>query len=256
MLLIATALSEELATVLNLFGSKSKGRIAGVPVWTGTRGGQTFSALKLGAGPLRSAAVLERVLPVLKASSILVTGYAGALDPGLKQGELVIVEHADSLAEESWDAALTDVKLRAGWPLAGVEELFRAARATGLPARRGTVITSPCIIGVPEQKSILFQKFNAAIVDMETAALAQVASSFHTPLGCARAISDEAEDDFLAAFTYDPHAGTMRRAARLIAAGRLLNRYSQWRERSLAARRALARFLSCYLDRGGTPNFE
>ncbi len=248
MLLIVAALAEELETALSLCASKSKTRIDGVPVWTGTRGNRTFSALKLGAGPVRSAAALERALPVLKAGRVLVTGYAGALDPALKIGELVIVESAHLMSDAPRGAALSDAQLGSGWPLARTDDLFRTAQASGLPARRGTVITSPCVIGAPEQKRVLFHRFHASIVDMETAALARVASSFGVPLSCVRAVTDVAEDDFLAAFVYDPHAGSMRRAARFIAAGHFLDRYGQWRERSHAARQALRRFLSCYLD--------
>ncbi len=249
MLLIATALAEELETMLSLCSSKRKTRIDGVPVWTGTRGNRTFSALKLGVGPVRSAAALERALPALKARGVLVTGYAGALDPALKVGELIVVDHARLMIDAPRGAALGDAQLGPEWPLAGTEDLFGAARTSGLAVRRGTVITSPCVIGAPEQKRILFQKFHATILDMETAALARVASSFGVTLSCVRAVTDVAEDDFLAAFVYDPHAGSMRRAARFIAAGHFLDRYGQWRERSNAARHALRRFFGCYMDR-------
>ena len=39
---------------------------------------------------------------------------------------------------------------------------------------------------------------------METAALAQVAAARDIPMDCVRAVSDEAGDDFLAPFSYDP----------------------------------------------------
>ncbi|MBZ5499245.1 MAG: hypothetical protein LAP85_22835 [Acidobacteriia bacterium] len=249
MLLIATALSEEMETVLKLCTRRTKIRTTGVPLWTGMRAGETLHLLKLGVGPVHSASVLERALAGLQPTRILVTGYAGALDPELKQGELVVVDRADMLSEESRGVPLGQIGLGGGWPLAGAEQLLSRAHAAGLAVRRGATLTSPCIIGTPEHKRVLFQRFHAAIVDMETAALARIASARGIPLSCVRAVSDTADDDFLASLSYSPGSGSLRRAARTLAAGGWLRRYSQWRERSAAARASLSRFLACYLDK-------
>ena len=248
MLLIAAALAEELETALNLCSRRKRARGAGVPLWTGMRGQEMLHFLKLGVGPARSAEMLQRALDCLKPASILIIGYAGALDPVLKQGELVVVERADLLPEEFWDVPAKEIDPGSGWPLACAGELFAAAKAAGLPVRCGTALTSSHIIGAPEQKRVLFQKFHAAVIDMETAALARIAATAAVPLQCVRAVSDEAGDDFLAFLSHNPAAGPWQIAVQGLAAGSWLRRYSQWRERSLAARGSLRRFLAWYLD--------
>jgi len=251
MLLIAAALAEELETALNLCSRRKRARGVGVPLWTGMRGKDMLHFLKLGVGPARSAAVLQRALDCLKPTSILIIGYAGALDPGLKQGELVVVERAHLLPEEFWDVPAKEIGPGVGWPLACSGELCAAAEAAGLPMHRGTALTSSHIIGAPEQKHVLFETFHAAIIDMETAALARIASTTAVPLQCVRAVSDEARDDFLAFLSHNPAAGPWQRAVQTLAAGSWLRLYSQWRERSEAARRSLRRFLAWYLDSSG-----
>lgn len=248
MLLIATALTEELEIVLNLCNRRRKMRGLGISVWEGVRGEKSLHVLKLGAGPARAASALERALAGIKPAHILAIGYAGALDPDLKQGELVAVDEAALLSEKTWGAPLGELELGECWPLASSKELCSMAQAAGLPIRRGGALTSFCIIGAPRHKHLLFQRFQAAIVDMETAALARVAHSAAVPLSCVRAVTDEADDDFLATLTYAPADGSFRRAAKTLAAGGWLRRYSQWRERSLAARQSLSRFLACYLN--------
>jgi adenosylhomocysteine nucleosidase len=248
MLLIAAALAEELQTGLNLCNRRRKIRCGGVPVWTGVRAGAAVRLLKLGVGPARSAATLERALTNFKTTTILAIGYAGALDPDLRLGDLVVVERAHLLAEVQENVPPSEISLGSSWQLAGAEELFALARGAGLTVRRGTALTSASIIGVPEQKRVFFQRFGAAVVDTETAALAGIASTLAIPLSCVRAVSDEAGDDFLSMFAYDPACGPLRRATKMLAAGSWLHRYSQWRERSLAARQSLSRFLTCYLD--------
>lgn len=248
MFLVAAALAEELEPALNLCSRRSKIRRSDVPMWLGARGDASLHLLKLGVGPVRSAGVLRQVLTELKVTGILIIGYAGALDPALRFGDLVVVERADLLAQESWGKPLEEIRLGSGWQLAWTDELVRAAQAAGLPVRRGAALTSPGIMGAPEHKRVLFQKFQAAIVDMETAALACVAAESAVPLGCVRAISDEAGDTLFASLSYDPRGGAVRCAARTLADGHWLRRYRQWRERSLAARQALGKFLACYLD--------
>jgi hypothetical protein len=129
-----------------------------------------------------------------------------------------------------------------------------------LTARQGSAITSWSIIGTPEHKQILFARFGAAIVDMETAVLARVASSMGIPLGCVRAVSDDARDDFLAFLSGDPSAGALRRAVQAAAARGWLRRYRRWRDQSQEARRSLCRVLASYLDRehreGGAPGAQ
>jgi len=248
MLLIATALTEELEIVLNLCSSRTKIRGLGISIWEGVRGKKSLHILKLGAGPKRAASALERALAFMPAERILIIGYAGALDPDLRQGELVAVEQATLLSDKTWGAPLTQLELGESWPLDSSKEICSMAHAAGLPIRCGSALTSFCVIGAPSHKHFLFQRFHTAIVDMETAALARVAHSVAVPMSCVRAVSDEAGDDFLATLTYAPADGSLRRAAKTLAAGGWLRRYSQWRERSLAARQSLSRFLTCYLD--------
>jgi len=248
MLLIAAALAEELDTALNLCSRRKKVPGAGVPLWTAVRGKESLHFLKLGVGPARSADRLQRALARLKPTSILTIGYGGALDPALKQGELVVVERADLLREEFWDDPGQEIHPGPGWPLAGSGELCAAAQAAGLPLRRGTGLTSSHVVGTPEAKQVLFRKFHAAVVDMETAVLARIAAAAAIPLCCVRAVSDEACDDFLAFLSPGPSAGPWQRAVRTLKAGNWLHRYSQWRERSEAARRSLRQFMAWYLD--------
>lgn len=248
MLLIATALAEELETALNLCSRVTKTRIAGIPVWTGVSGKTEIHMVKLGMGPRRSASTLGRAIAALNPERALIAGYAGALDPGLKIGDLIAVKEARLFLEETWGAPLGELGFGAPQLLAGTDQLVATGRSAGVEMHSGTALTMPCVVGAPEHKRMLFERFRAAIVDMETAALAAVADRAGVPLHCVRAISDEADDDFLASFSYHPGLHPLQRAAKTVAAGRWLRRYSDWRERSRSARHNLTRFLASYLE--------
>jgi adenosylhomocysteine nucleosidase len=246
MLMIAAALDEELKLGMELCSGRKKFPRRSVSLWQAGRNGKLFYFLKTGVGPRRSAANLKEALKVVRPSHILMIGYAGALDPHLKLGELVSVKKALEFSLDkdnpSWDQILP-----AGtFELVDWEALVETAKSAGLNMHAGDTLTSRYVLGDPAHKRLLYEKFHAAIVDMETASLARVAASQSVPFSCVRSISDEAEDTFLAPFSFDPSVRAPARAKKLISTG-MVHMYREWKKRTSIAGESLSRFLSCNL---------
>jgi adenosylhomocysteine nucleosidase len=215
-------------------------------MWQANRNDKTISFLKAGVGPRRSAANLEEALKIVEASHMLLIGYAGALDPDLRLGDLVAVSRALAFSLAIDNPTWENVQLDGTFELAHGEALARSANSFGLTAYTGDVLTSPYVLGDPVHKNLLYKKFHASIVDMETAALARVAASREVPLSCIRAISDEARDTFLAPFSHDPSNKIAARAGKLLNKG-MLRTYHEWKANTQIAQKSLTRFLSNYL---------
>ena len=132
--------------------------------------------------------------------------------------------------------------------LTDCDTLAETAKSAGLHACTGDVLTSPYVLGDPVHKRLLYEKFRAAIVDMETAALARVAASRSVPLSCIRVVSDEAADSFLAPFSYDPSTRLSARARKLAGTG-MARIYRKWKTNTSVARESLGRLLEVYLER-------
>lgn len=96
-------------------------------------------------------------------TAILMAGLAGALDPSLKVGDVIVDDCANLLP------------------------------AT-IPFRRGTIHTANQIVATPAQKAELFARTGAAAVDMESDAARQYAQASGVPLIAVRAISDTADE--------------------------------------------------------------
>jgi nucleoside phosphorylase len=246
MLLIAAALEEELKTAMDLCCRQMKIPHRSISLWQAERNEETISFVKAGIGPKRSAARLEEALKTVNASHILVIGYAGALDPDLKVGDLVAVAKALSFSLPEEDPAWENVQLDGTFVLARSETLARSAASLGLKASVGDAMTSSYVLGDPAHKDLLFRRFHASIVDMETAALARVAAARSIPLSCIRVISDEACDTFLAPFSHDPANTMAARAGKLFDKG-MVRTYREWKANTQAAQKSLSRFLSHYL---------
>jgi nucleoside phosphorylase len=246
MLMIAAALEEELETAKSLFPESERIQGEKLKFWQAVRDGRTICFLKTGVGPRRSAERLEEALQIARPAHILVIGYAGALNPALRLGSLVIVEKAKAFSLDSDLSPWEHVRVEGEFKLANGESLLQSAISAGLSASSGDTLTSSYVVGKPEHKRLLYERFRAATVDMETASLARVAQAEAIPLSCIRVISDDASDTFLAPFSYDPSAGIPARALQLLGAG-MLETYREWKEHSAVAKERLSRFLSRYL---------
>jgi len=246
MLLVVAALEEELKTGLALCKKRQKIPNRKIGMWQGERNGKKTAFLKAGVGPRRAAASLEEALQMMPCSQILVIGYAGALDPGLKLGDLVAAGRALAFSLDEINHDWDHIQLDGAFNLTNCDTLAEAAKSAGLHAGTGTVMTSPYVLGDPVRKRLLYDKFHAAIADMETAALARVAALRSVPLSCIRVVSDEAADSFLAPFSYDPSTRLPARARKLAGTG-MAKIYRKWKTNTLVARNSLSRFLETYL---------
>ena len=245
-LLIAAALEEELEAGLELCADREKIRMPGVSVWLARRNQKPLCFLRTGVGPKRSSERLDRALEAVRPSRILVIGYAGALDPELRLGDLIAVRRATALSLDERFPDWEHARAEDVFELDGAEMLAEWAQSIGIHARTGDVLTSSYVLGEPAHKRLLRGRFGASIVDMETAALARVSLAGKIPISSVRAVSDEVRDTFLVPFSHDPSTGIRARVGKLMDAG-MVHTLREWKEHALAARKSLSCFLAGYL---------
>ena len=132
----------------------------------------------IGAG---NAARAARSLAAAGAAALLSWGVAGALDPSLRCGTVVLPIEV----------------LRQGRRFQ-TDRLWRARVAAALQGRvplvSGALLTSEVAVAAAALKASLFQQTGAAAVDMESAAVAEVAAELELPFLAVRVILDTARD--------------------------------------------------------------
>ena len=135
--------------------------------------------VRSGMGRDRARQALVEVAERFTLEHVYSIGYAGALDPSLEVGELVVADqvvHYETLKSFSLD-----------------EELISTMPET----RRGTLLTVDEMVATPPAKKALREKYSAVAVDMETSALAEEAQSRHLPFASVRAITDTANQELI-----------------------------------------------------------
>ena len=247
MMFVVAAMEEELKTCMELCQDVRRIPGADIPMWqAGTAKGTPLAFLRTGIGPEKSTARIRKALNRIAPDLILIAGYAGALDPGLKIGDLVAVTRATafSLNEKrpDWNNVEADTPIN----LTHVDTLM-TVKAAGLSIIKGSVLSSRHVLGNPEHKNLLFRRFHASAVDMETAFLVREAAARKIPVSALRVISDTAHDSFLEPFERNPDLKLTDRALKLLRAGPVSS-LRKWKTRAAAAREALRRFWETHLE--------
>ena len=129
-----------------------------------------------------AAALGARALIKAGATSLASWGMAGGLDPALTSGTIFLPSEVISLDGTALPTARD-------W-----RERVAATITIHRPVAGGKLLTSPQAIGSVADKAMAFSRTGAAAVDMESLAVAEVASSHGMPFIAVRVIVDSAAE--------------------------------------------------------------
>lgn len=197
--------------------------VAGLVFRRGRLDGRPVVLVECGLGKVNAALVATLLLDRFGSHGLLLSGVAGGLDPDLGIGDVVVAER---LIQHDYGAMLDGrlkpfrpgtpplgeprepiaYELNAAWrdAVAGALEGFALpalpAAATGGTARTpqirfGTVLTGDQFVNCEATRRRLFDDFAAQAVEMEGAAIAQVAERYGAPWLVFRSLSDLAGAD-------------------------------------------------------------
>lgn len=196
---IIGAMVEEIELLHRHVDIQSEQVKAGITYYKGQLHGKTVIYCKSGVGKV-NAAVCTQLLVDMGVDCILFTGVAGAVDPALNIGDIVIssscLQHdMDCTAlgfargqipfQEEWefkaDASLVQLASE------GAERLFPGSN------RVGKVLSGDQFIASREVVQQLFEQLGGTCTEMEGAAVAQVCAMNRTPFVVIRSMSDKAD---------------------------------------------------------------
>ena len=129
-----------------------------------------------------AASTGARALVAAGAKALASWGMAGGLDPTLQAGAILLPEEIVAAGG------------RTHWTEPGWRNRVCAAVAVHAPVRGGKLLTSAKAVGSVADKSALFQSTGAVAVDMESAAVAEIAEQQGVPFLAVRVVVDSAAD--------------------------------------------------------------
>lgn len=214
-LAIVSALPDELAALQARLDVDHVSTLAGRTLHRGRLAGQEVILVLSGIGKVAAATTAALLLDRFDVRALLFTGVAGGLGPGVAVGDVVVgrafLQHDMDASPlfPRWEVPMTG-RSRFDADSAWSDRLVAGARAVlaaehpalagfGISAPRvhqGLVISGDRFVSSSAECARLQAELpDALAVEMEGAALAQVAHDFGRPCAVLRTISDRADDD-------------------------------------------------------------
>lgn len=186
----------------------------------GTLGGRQVVVGRSGAGKVNAAIIATLLISQFNPSAILFSGTAGAIDPALRQGDVVIgatvahhdagLQTADGIRRRGMRNTVTGeldpILVPAPEVLLSVAR--RSAQALQLPSIRtpdgedkppriveGVIVTGDVFLADNARRIALRDALGATAVEMEGAAVVQTCRQFGVPCLIIRSITDRADGE-------------------------------------------------------------
>ncbi|TMW71747.1 5'-methylthioadenosine/adenosylhomocysteine nucleosidase [Alteribacter natronophilus] len=197
---IIGAMEEEIRHFLSLGESFEEHQKAHLTLYTGTLHGTDVVITRCGVGKVNAAVTTQILIDVFNAERIIFTGVAGALEPSLEIGDLVVSEacRQHDLDASPLGFAKGEVPMFDGPSLFRADEnLVRIAAETaeqvsGVQVMRGIILSGDQFVADRDRVAELRSEFDGVCVEMEGAAVAHAAMVNKVPFVILRSISDKA----------------------------------------------------------------
>ena len=152
--------------------------------------GRQMLLVRGGVGKVNAATSTQFLIDQFQPQLIVNLGVAGALNPELKLGGVLVTDSC-----QEWDFDLSALYLEALAPILPESALSLSPILSVLASKvfTGRIITGDTFLADEKRKSALAKKFSAVAVDMESAAMAKVASLNKIPFLVIKGISDQAD---------------------------------------------------------------
>jgi len=193
-------MTEEIETILEKVDNINKIDYANNSYYEATYKGKELVIAYSKIGKVFSSLTASTLLEKFACDTLLFSGVAGAINPVLKIGDLII---ADKLCQHDLDISIfghdfgyvpegakfieSDPTLRA--------VAKKVAENNALSLIEGTIATGDQFVASNERKAFISQNFGADALEMEGSSVAVVCDALNVPFFILRAISDTANDD-------------------------------------------------------------
>jgi len=197
---IIGAMQEEIELLQQALQNPETHQYAGMTFYTGLLHGRRVVCVRSGVGKVNAAVCTEALIARFGAEAVLFTGVAGALDPSLDIGDMVI---SSSCMQHDMDAtplgfARGEIPFQEVYDFPSDPQLVQLAEQACKRAHAGRSMVGRVLSGdqfIADKGAVkwLYEALHGACVEMEGAAVAQVCHMHSTPHVIIRSMSDRAD---------------------------------------------------------------
>ena len=197
---IMGAMPEEIEPLLEKVENINKVEYANNSYYEATYKGKELVIAYSKIGKVFSSLTASTLLEKFSCDKLLFSGVAGAINPALKIGDLII---ADKLCQHDLDISIFGHDfgfVPEGAKFVETDKALRdiakeVAKKNELSLIEGTIATGDQFVASNDRKEFISKNFSADALEMEGASVAVVCDALNVPFFVLRAISDTANDD-------------------------------------------------------------
>ncbi len=198
---IIAAMDSEVQDIKSAMEDGIKIHHGGMTFYKGKLKNKEVVAVKSGIGKVNAAICAQILIDIFKVTTIIHVGVAGAIHPELEIGDIVISAEscqydmdASAFGHPRGEIPNMDITFFKADPTL-IELATAAAEKLNISFRIGRVLTADLGVNSNELKQELRKEFDGLCVEMEGAAVGQVAMLNQIPYVVIRSISDKADSN-------------------------------------------------------------
>lgn len=199
---IIGAMPEEVAGLVGLLNKKQETKLAGLTFVQGTLNHRKVVVVQSGIGKVNAAMCTQILINCFYVTAVINTGVAGGIDSQVEIGDVVISNDA---LHHDFDTTVFGYELGeipqmecSRFPADPTLCQVALSLASNILSKNqvhlGLVVSGDQFISSTEQKQRIAESFQASCVEMEGAAIAQVAYLNQVPYVVIRIMSDKADN--------------------------------------------------------------
>jgi adenosylhomocysteine nucleosidase len=214
-LVAVIGIPREIAPVEARLKGATETHIQGIVLSSGQIDGVSVVTARSGAGKVNAAIAATLLIDHFSPSAVIFTGTAGAVDPELNPGDVVIAtaigyhdfgdittngfvrsatfNTSSGQADPAFFPADPGLLAAARRAAAAIKLSSPAETTTAVHIREGLIVTGDSFVANPGSREDLRRQLNASAVEMEGAAVAQVCARSGVPFIVIRSITDHAD---------------------------------------------------------------
>ena len=195
MIAVLCAIRQEISPLVACMNVSKKFSIDEIPFYQGDLNGQSLMLVQGGIGRDNAIRATSCLLESTSVDLLISAGIAGGIKQGLNVGDLVVAEHVGYTRQVDFDVE----KLQLESDFVCKEEIIQLARQCSSVIESklhlGNLLTVDKVISKASTKRRIGEQNSFLAVEMESAAVAEVACERGVEFAAIRSISDDIDDD-------------------------------------------------------------
>jgi adenosylhomocysteine nucleosidase len=195
MIALVCALQQEIRPIMKSLHVSKKFNIEEVLFYQADLDGLPITLVQTGIGRDNAIKATNYLLRSLKIKLLISSGIAGGMRQGISVGDLIIAENVSYSSQSNFENG--ELQLKSNFPCK--KEVVQLAKQLSsdleLKPHCGNILTVDKVISQAKTKRKIGEQNSFLAVDMESAAIAEVACENSVEFAAIRSISDDIEDD-------------------------------------------------------------